>query len=419
VRAVDGLVDLRLDAAFDTAGRLRDIDGQLAIDVSSTTAGGDAVRLTGLATITGSAANLSASFLGSATIGPDDYGRVGGTITLDDSGLLQLDGFFDLVKDGTTTRFTGMLTVDPNGASPSLRAQAAGSFSGLTTAGEIVEVAGNVTVTVVGGATRTTVDGSIRVGPLRGDGTAVVEVSGDTTTLALAGDVELAGGRATVAGELVFVDGRVGRVSLAGSLVGNVDVGKVSLAGTLRVDGDERGLSASIDGAITGEGLNLSGAVALELEPTGAVRAVRGDVVGSASDGSYGAGSFVATLAADADGAVLTGAGDLIGAGVNRGRVSAVVTVDGGGTRLDATGQAYVTSGGSTVFGDFRITGGRLELARVALVYPPIVLDPEYLWLRLSMDPAGSCAQVQLLDATFLAGLLYGLNRAKSDLACP
>jgi hypothetical protein len=142
-------------------------------------------------------------------------------------------------------------------------------------------------------------------------------------------------------------------------------------------------------------------------------------VVGTVSDGSYGATSFQASLVADGESAVLTGAGDFTGAGVNRGRVSAVVTVDAGGTRLDATGQAYVTSGSRTVSGDFRIVNNRLELARVALIYPPIVFDPEYLWLQLTMNPDGSCAQVRLLDATFLAGIVFGINQAKADLACP
>ena len=423
VRTVDSQVGLRLDAAFDTTGRLRDIDGELSVDVSSTTSSGDAVQLSGLATITGSSSNLTASFLGSAQIGEDTYGRVGGTIQLDDSGLLQLDGFFDLTKAGATTRFSGTLTIDPGGATPVLSAQAAGSYSGLTTAGEIVEVDGTVTVTIINGVATTTVDGSLRVGAVRGTGTAEVVVTGGTTTLDFRGQVDLDGGTANVAGDLVFTGGEVNRVALTGSLAGTVSVGKVAFGGSFRLIGDKRGLSASIVGAITGgtddDSLFVSGEATLELGPSGELRGARAQVTGSVSDGSYGATSFQASLVADADSAVLTGAGDFVGAGVQRGRVSAVVTVDGAGIRLDATGQAYVRSGSKTVFGDFRIVNNRLELARVALVFPPIVLDPEYLWLRLTMDPTGTCAQVTLLDATFLAGLFFGISRAKADLACP
>jgi hypothetical protein len=419
VRTVDGQVGLSLDAAFDANGQLRDIDGSLEVDVTSTTSGGETVQLNGLATITGSSSNLTASFLGSAVIGPDDYGRVGGTIRLDDTGLLELEGFFDLAKNGTTTRFQGTLTVDPNGATPSLRAQAAGSFSGLTATGEIVEVDGTVTVTVVNGVTETTVDGSLRVGTVRGRGSARVEVNGDTTTLDFAGEVELNGGRAAVAGDLVFTDGRVVSVGLTGSLVGTVPVGELALGGSFRLEGDRRGVAASIDGSITGPGVNVTGALALELDPSGGLRAARGQVTGTVNDGSYGATTFRAALVADADRAVLTGAGDFTGAGVNRGRVSAVVTVDKFGTRLDATGQVYVTSGSTTAFSDFRIVNNRLELARAALRYPPIVIDPEFLWVAFTMDPGGSCVQVRLLDSTFLAGILFGINQAKADLACP
>lgn len=419
VRTVDSQVGLRLDAAFDTKGQLRDIDGSLSVAVNSVTANGDPVQLEGVATLTGSSANLTASFLGSATIGTDDFGRVGGTIRLDDNGLLELDGFFDLERNGASTRFSGTLVIDPNGATPTLRAQAAGSFSGLTANGEIVEVDGTVTVTVVNGVTETTVDGSLRVGALRGEGSATVEVDRDTTTLDFLGTVELDGGRADVAGDLVFTDGRVDAVDLAGTLTTAVPVGQMSLGGSFRVTGGQRGVSAAIDGTFTGPGVNVSGLAALKVDPAGRLRSARAQVSGTVTDGSYGASSFQGSFVADGERAVLTGAGDVTGAGVNRGRVSAVVTVDAGGTRLDATGQAYVTSGSKTVFGDFRIVNNRLELARVALVYPPIVIDPEYLWLQLTMNPDGSCAQVRLLDATFLAGIVFGINQAKADLACP
>jgi hypothetical protein len=78
-----------------------------------------------------------------------------------------------------------------------------------------------------------------------------------------------------------------------------------------------------------------------------------------------------------------------------------------------------VTSGSKTVFGDFVIADNELQMARVGLVYPPIVIDPEFLWVRLTTNSAGGCTRVQLLDSTFLAGLFFGIQQAKADLACP
>lgn len=418
VRAVNGFVGLTLDAAFDTQGRLRDIDGRLAVSVSSTTATGDPVQLDGEVTLTGSSTDLAAAFAGSATIGTDTYGRVGGSIRLDDTGLLVLDGYFDLAANGTTTRFSGSLTIDPSGATPVLKAQAAGNFSGLTAAGDIVEVDGNVTVTVVGGDVVTTVDGSLRVGGLRGQVSGTVTVTGDVTRIDLSGEVSFSGGKAQVAGVLEFADGAVHTVQLDGSLSVPFELAKLAVAGQLRISGDARGVSVALDGSVVGDGISVAGSMSLVVDGTGAPVSLRGLVSGTVSDGTWGAAGLQASLVADTDGAVLTGSGSFTGPGVNQGAVAVVATYDGAGTSLDASGQAYVNSGSKTVFGDFRVVNSELELARVGVVYPPIVIDPEYLWVRLVVGSGGSCTQVQLLDATFLAGLLFGIQRARADLAC-
>jgi len=151
----------------------------------------------------------------------------------------------------------------------------------------------------------------------------------------------------------------------------------------------------------------------------GTLVSLRAGINGSVSSGSLTVAGFFGSLVADANSATLTGYGLMRGPGVNFGAASGNVVISGGVTTLNLQGQVSITSGSKTVFGDFSVVNNEIVMARVGIVLPPILIDPERVWARLRFNNAGTCVAFQTLEATFLIGLLTGGLAAASALACP
>lgn len=418
-RTAGSTATLALSVDFDAAGQLRQVDGAFDLSLSSYASNGDLVQLDGRVRLSGQASALQASFSGSGRIGSDTITNASGSVRIEPGGVVRLDGVFEADRGGSSLRLEGSLVFDGSQAYPSLQAIAAGAFTGVTAQGEIVEIRGTVTVSNPGGVLTTTVDGALRVGALRGTAHAQVVTNGATTTLQVSGRIASGDIDADVGGTIVFAGTSVESVDLSGRLRRAATVGEVTATGQVRVTGGPNGWQAQIDGRFQGTGVDVSGGASLVVDPNGDLVSLRAGVTGSLSDGRWGVGGFAGSLVADPSTAVLTGRGTVIGSHVNYGVASGSLVVSGGVATLQFQGQVSITSGSKSVYGDVTIADGELRMARVGIVYPPILIDPERVWVRLSLGDGGKCVNFQVLEATFLIGLFTGGQIARADLECP
>ena len=419
VNTAGNQASLALAASFDATGQLQSIDGRLSVALSARQADGQLVTLNGDVSLSGQASHIVASFSGSGSIGADSLTRAAGRLEINANGVVTLDGVFDLRTGGTTLHLEGAIIYDGSQAIPTLSAVAAGTYSGVTAAGEIVELRGNVTITNVGGTFTTTVDGDLRIGTLRGSAHAVVAVAGSTTSLAIDGSIVSGSLNAAVTGSLVVNNGSVSSLLLSGRLNQPAQIGGISLSGSVTVTGDVNGLAFDISGSCTGPGLSVAGSALVVTDAGGNLSGVRASVSGAISGGDWSIAGFSGSLVADATTTVVSGFGLVTGSKVNFGQASGTLLIVNGVGQLNLQGQVSVTSERKTVFGDFAIVDNELTMARVGVVYPPILIDPERVWVRLRLGAGGKCTNIEVLDATFLIGLITGGFVAADDLGCP
>lgn len=412
-------VQVDLAARFDALGRLVDLDG--TIDASLRGAGpGGWWELDGTVNLRGDAAGIDATFRGRGRFGGDSVARAAGELTWASNGDAILTGVFEVDAGGSRLRLEGSVTFTGSSASPSLAAVAAGAFVGTTDQGEVVEVRGTVRVVTVGGVTTTTVTGDLRVGNLRGTGSAVVESNGSRTRLRFSGRVAAGPLLADVDGDLVFDDGVVDSVELTGQLKAPLVSGGVSADGSVRIGGDRRGLSVEITGriqSVADKSLDVAGTVVAWFEPSGALRGLRGMLGGTVSDGDWTIASFLGSFASDGTTTVLNGSGLALGPNVSYGQLSASLIVQPGSSRLNAAGQVAMATGSKRVFGDVLIVDNELVMLRAALVFPPMFIEPERIWARVVYDKGG-CARSSVIEHTFLIGLFGAADAVRTSLGC-
>ncbi len=414
-------VAARLEADLDADGALRNVDGFLDVSLSGAQPDGNVAALSGRITLRGDATGVSASFLGSGSFGRDTVARAAGTVSVEASGVVVIDGQFDVNQGGSALTLRGTLRYDPTGATPNLAATAEGAYTGVTDTGEVVEVRGSITTTVVGGTVTTTIDGDLRVGTLLGRGSALVETDGRSTLLAFNGSIRAGSLRASANGTISISDGVLTGLSLTGAITGG-DVGRGALSGSLAVSGDRDGLRLAVDGRFQADGADVSGIMSLSLDNTGTLRSLRGSLSGTLTDTVRSVASFNGLVVVDDAGLRATGTGVLVAPGVVSAAVSGSLVVDpGSGPVLNLRGQAVVSSGTKRLSGDISVVNNELTMLRAGMVYPPIFpgIENERLWVRIRQGAAGDCVNFQLLEATFLIGLFNNWRIALADLACP
>ena len=420
VRTHDTTAAARFSAHYDAAGTLRDMHGSFALTTTGRAPDGSTYSVDGEVTLSGDGSHLVGTFAGSAVFGDAVISRAAGTVEVGAGGQVWLWGVFEGSSNGTSVRLEGSVQFAVGEASPQLSAVAAGAFTGVTTNGDIVEVRGTVRVDSVGGVTRTTVDGSLRVGTLRGTAVAVVTTSGARTTLSVDGTIDTGAIAAQVTGDIVFDGTTVESVDLAGELRVAVQLGDVRATGDVRIQGGTSGWSASIQGRFTGESVDVAGDAQLLLDRDGSLLYLSASVAGTVAGKAHGMAGFRGSLVADAQRAVLTGEGAVLGPTMNYGHVSGRVTLSGGEVSVDLQGQASIRSGDRTgLFGDIRIIDSRVVMGRVSLVFPPMLIDPERVWLAFEQDGEGRCTSMTVYETTFLIGIFAGRQQAADALGCP
>jgi hypothetical protein len=82
-------------------------------------------------------------------------------------------------------------------------------------------------------------------------------------------------------------------------------------------------------------------------------------------------------------------------------------------------GQGLIQTGNRFAVADFTIVNDDIQVARLALVYPPRLIDPERVWLKVTINSTRGCTNLQVLDSTFLISFDFNFAAFYTDLDCP
>jgi hypothetical protein len=193
--------------SFDEAGALVSANADVSARLVGTQAGGKKIDLTGTVHLEGNATETAISFSGSGILGDLQINEAAGSLVLA-TNKATFVGKLDVAQGNTYVRFNGSIVWDGITAyTPFLSVEGAGEFSGTLDDGTAVAVAGNVSTEIVGGQVRSVVTGNFKIGTLKANGTAVVQMSGATTTLEISADLDTAGFTGRLEGAVVITDG--------------------------------------------------------------------------------------------------------------------------------------------------------------------------------------------------------------------
>lgn len=407
-------------ADYDANGVLRNMDGSFALVTQGVAPDGSLYSLDGVVMLSGDGTHLVGTFSGSAVFGDTVISRAAGTVEVGIDGRVLLWGVFEGSSGGLSVRLEGSLELSQGAAYPQISALAEGAFTGVTDNGDIVEVRGRVRIDNNGGVTTTSVEGSLRVGTLSGSAQAVVTTNGTRTTLAVDGSIETGSIRAQVNGTIVFDGTSVESIDLGGQLRGAVQVGDVSATGNVMIQGGTDGWNASIQGRFISGATDVRGDAKLLIDRHGTLLYMSAWVDGTVVGHDRGMASFRGSMVADAQRVVFTGAGQIVGKGANYGQVSGRISVSGGVVSVDLHGQVSLSQGDRTgLFGDVHIVDSVLRMARVTVVFPPMLIDPEWVWISFEQDAEGRCTEMSIYETSFLIGIFAGRQRTADALGCP
>lgn len=408
-----------LTAKFDNTGQLVDLDGSLQVRLESTTSSNEPVVVDATMTINGSVDEIRATFAGSGVLGTSTISSAGGSIQVAAGGDVTLDGYFNLSSGGVTTKFEGQIHFGPSGAVESLSAVAAGTYTGRTAAGELVDVRGQLTTTVVNGSATVTIDGTLKVGTLAGTVSGTVVSSGEVTTISLAGNVVAGTIEAGVAGSVAFDGNELTSLQLNGSLNRPADVGGVEVQGQVAITGNSAGLSFTVTGLFRSATVDVSGSADIQLDAAGGIRRADVQARGLIRTSDFEMGAFNGVVRIRPDQVLAMGSMTVVGPGLLLGNANGYLIDDGHNPMLVLQGQGLIQTGNRFAVADFTIVNDDIQVARLALVYPPRLIDPERVWLKVTINSTRGCTNLQVLDSTFLISFDFNFAAFYTDLDCP
>ena len=376
-------------------------------------------------TVTGAAVSLtasqntgvSASVKGAIKVGPSSAtGNV--AISFDEAGALvsaNADVSARLVgtqAGGKKIDLTGTVHLEGNATetayTPFLSVEGAGEFSGTLDDGTAVAVAGNVSTEIVGGQVRSVVTGNFKIGTLKANGTAVVQMSGATTTLEISADLDTAGFTGRLEGAVVITDGRAETVQLDASVSGALTLGDITLTNANFGIRSSYGnpLELSFGGAIkVGNRADLNGSLAAAFGPNGTLITLEGDVNGSLLLDSWGIANFSGHVLVGTEQVALSGTGRVTTTNFPLG-----IEFNGTFTSSRTTPSWSLSGGGRFRIGSIDVASARMTLSQAAGMkatrvgfYFSIIGIPTYLEADFYMNSGGGCSKVQLTGGSFLA----------------
>ena len=396
-----------VDVEFDRSGRLVHAEADITARLVGTQAGGKKIDLQGNLKLEGNATETVASFSASGVVGDLVVNEANGSLTLA-TNKATFVGVLDVQQGANYVRFNGSIVWDGITAyTPFLTLEAGGEFSGTLADGQTVSVAGTMETTIIGGQLRSVVTGNFKIGTLKASGTAIVEISGPTTTLSVDADLEDAGFAARLEGAVIITDGRAEVVNLDAVVTGSVDLGDVTLTGaTLSIRstyGSPLDLSFS-GGLAVGSRANLTGSVKASVGPNGTLLSLDGQMSGSLQLDTWGVMNFSGSVVASPDQVTLSGSGSI-------NTINFPLGVDFNGTFTSSLSSPSWSLHGS---GRFRIASIDVATARLSLTqeagmkatrvgfYFTLIGIPFYFEGDFYMKASGGCDRAVITGGSLL-----------------
>ncbi len=394
--------------SFDEAGALVSANADVSARLVGTQAGGKKIDLTGTVHLEGNATETAISFSGSGILGDLQINEAAGSLVLA-TNKATFVGKLDVAQGNTYVRFNGSIVWDGITAyTPFLSVEGAGEFSGTLDDGTAVAVAGNVSTEIVGGQVRSVVTGNFKIGTLKANGTAVVQMSGATTTLEISADLDTAGFTGRLEGAVVITDGRAETVQLDASVSGALTLGDITLTNANFGIRSSYGnpLELSFGGAIkVGNRADLNGSLAAAFGPNGTLITLEGDVNGSLLLDSWGIANFSGHVLVGTEQVALSGTGRVTTTNFPLG-----IEFNGTFTSSRTTPSWSLSGGGRFRIGSIDVASARMTLSQAAGMkatrvgfYFSIIGIPTYLEADFYMNSGGGCSKVQLTGGSFLA----------------
>lgn len=399
---------------FDKAGALVSAKANIAAHLVGSQAGGKKIDLTGTVNLDGNANETAISFTGSGILGDLVINQANGSLTLA-TNKATFVGYLDVAQGPNSVRFDGSIIWDGITAyTPFLTLSGSGEYSGTLDDGTSVAVSGSVETTVVGGQLNAVVTGDIKIGNLKANGTATVNVDGATTTLDLNANLVGAGYAARIEGAVQITDGRAELVQLDATVDGQVQLGDATLTGATLSLRSTYGspIQASFTGGVeVGNRASLYGSVNASIGPNGTLISLTGNLNGSLLLDDWGITEFTGSVVVSPEQVALSGAGNVRLTSFPLG-----VTFKGTFTSSRLNPSWSLSGSGKLQIIGLQIASARLTLsqgvgmkATRAGFYFSIIGIPVYFEADFYMKPTGGCSKVDITGGSFLARPILAL----------
>ena len=395
-----------VNVAFDKAGALVSAKADISAHLVGTQAGGKKIDLTGTVKLEGNAQQTVASFKASGIVGDLNVNEANGSLTLA-ANKATFVGKLDVNQGGNFLRFDGTIVWDGITAyTPFLQLEGGGDISGTLDDGTTFAASGTLNTTIIGGQIRTELTGSFKLGALKLQGSAVVDINGATTNLEINAALVGAGFAANLNGVVTITDGRAELVTLDAVVDGAIQMGDLTVTNANFHVGSTYGspLDITFSGGLkVGTKATVNGSVKGSFGPNGTLLSLVGDVNGSLALDGWNV-TFNGSLIASSEQVTLSGTGAVL------------MTNFPLGIQLSGSFTSKLTNPSWTLngYGNVRLASINVASARVSLsqaagmkatrmgFYFTLIGISFYFEGDFYLKPAGGCDHVNITGGSFL-----------------
>lgn len=187
----------------------------------------------------------------------------------------------------------------------------------------------------------------------------------------MAGNVVAGTIEAGVAGSVAFDGNELTSLQLSGSLNRPADVGGVEVQGQVAITGNSAGLSFTVTGLFRSATVDVSGSADIQLDAAGGIRRADVQARGLIRTSDFEMGAFNGVVRIRPDQVLAMGSMTVVGPGLLLGNANGYLIDDGHNPMLVLQGQGLIQTGNRFAVADFTIVNDDIQVARLALVYPP------------------------------------------------
>lgn len=411
-----------VDVKFDKAGALVSAHAEINAHLVGTMAGGKKIDLTGSVKLDGNGTQTVASFKAAGIVGDLNVNEANGSLTLA-ANKATFVGKLDVNVGNSFLRYDGTIVWDGITAyTPFLQLEAGGEISGTLDDGSTFTASGTISTTIVGGQVRTELTGDFKLGALKLNGSAVLDISEPTTNLEIDADLVGAGFAARLAGVVTITDGRAELVQLDATVNGSIQMGDLTVTGAALKIRSTYGSPVDISftgGLQVGNRASVNGSLDASFGPNGTLLSLVGDVTGSLALDGWNV-NFNGKVQASSEQVTLSGAGNVLMTNFPLG-----ITINGSFTS-SLTNPSWSLSG----YGAVRLASINVASARVSLsqgvgmkatrmgFYFNLIGINFYFEGDFYLKPTGGCDHVTITGGSFLMRPLLRLTMP-GVIGCP